>query len=116
MSNDLPESVPGSPKYTEVRVTCADRDEARRIGQHLLDERLVVATHLFDVESRYWWRDALVANQEVVLTAISRADLFERIVVTVKTQHRYEVPAITMLELLGSSADYLAWIEANLTA
>ena len=53
-----------------IYITTKDKDEARTIGNVLLEKRLVACVNIFDgLESMYWWDGAIQRDQEVLLLA-----------------------------------------------
>ena len=96
--------------FVDVQVSCADREEAARIADLLVTGRLAACVHLSPIESRYEWRGEQVADDEVLLRALTRSERFDDLVRVVTDAHSYEVPAIVATELAGASAPYLRWL------
>jgi periplasmic divalent cation tolerance protein len=87
-------------------------EETATIADALVEAHLVACAHLVSISSVYEWNDTVEPDDEVLLTAATRVDCFESIVVTVHSLHSYELPAVTTVALDGSS-DYLAWIDGQ---
>jgi periplasmic divalent cation tolerance protein len=95
-------------------ITCKDRQQARRIGLALLQERLAACFNLLGaVQSSYWWQGAICHAREVVLIAKTRRTLLPRLTRRVISLHSYEVPCVVALPILGGHAPYLSWLEAE---
>lgn len=98
------------PAHIEVRITCASDAEASLIAGALVDEHLAACTHRARVTSVYEWRGVVEHDDEILVTAVTRADVLDAIVARVGELHSYELPAITAVALTGSPA-YLAWVD-----
>lgn len=59
--------------------------------------------------SSYTWEEEINCDDEVLLIAKSRADLFESDLIPVVQS--YDIPEIVALPILMGLANYLAWIE-----
>ena len=98
-----------------VLITAPSREVGRQIADTLLEKRLVACVNIIaPIESRYLWKGERCTDDEVLLLAKTRADLFaEQLVPTVRSIHPYEVPEIIALPILMGSTDYLAWIDES---
>lgn len=68
------------------------------------------------IRSRYVWRGAVEAADEVMLEIKTRADLFEALRARLRQLHSYETPEILAIPAVDVDADYLAWLEAATAA
>jgi periplasmic divalent cation tolerance protein len=93
-----------------VTTTVANRDDARRIADALLTERLAACVQFLDVESHYVWKDERMADPEVMLLVKTLTDLFDRVIGRIKALHPYEIPEIVAQPFSAGFAPYLAWI------
>ncbi|PWH20950.1 MAG: hypothetical protein DDG58_00265 [Ardenticatenia bacterium] len=101
--------------HVVVLITAPSREVGRQIADSLLEKRLVACVNMIaPIESRYLWKEEHCTDEEVLLLAKTRADLFtEQLVPTVRSIHPYEVPEIIALPILMGSTDYLAWIDES---
>ncbi len=99
-------------KIAEVRITCGDPDEANRIADTLIDRRLAACVHLTPIASVYEWEGTVEHDEEITLAAITRPELLDALVDVVDELHSYDLPAVTMVEMTGSSG-YLEWVYAQ---
>lgn len=99
-------------KHVLVYMTFPDQDAARRVGRSLLENRLVACVNILPgVQSVYWWEDKIQDENEVVLLAKTRDDLFEDVRARVCAQHPYEVPCVVALEIGHGHTPFLHWID-----
>lgn len=98
-----------------VLITAPSREVGRQIADALLDKKLVACVNIIaPIESRYLWKGERCMDEEVLLLAKTRADLFAaQLVPTIKALHPYEVPEIIALPILMGAPDYLAWIDES---
>ena len=96
-----------------VTTTVASREDARRIADVLLAERLAACIQLLPIESHYVWKGARMAEPEVMLLIKTRAELFEPTIARIKALHPYETPEIVAQTFSAGFAPYLAWIADN---
>jgi periplasmic divalent cation tolerance protein len=94
-----------------VYMTMGSSEEAERIGNALVGERLAACVNLLPgMRSIYRWKGAVEAAEEVVLIAKTRAPLVAALVARVKQLHSYEVPCAISLPILDGNPDYLQWL------
>lgn len=104
-------------EFRLVYMTAASRDEAKKIGRTLVEERLAACANVIDgMESVYWWQGKLTEDKETVLIAKTRADLVPALTERVRSLHSYTVPCVVALPLVGGNPAYLAWLEAETVA
>ncbi len=98
-----------------VIMTAASEKEARMIGQRLLEEKLAACVNLISgMQSLFVWKGKICDEKEIPLLVKSRQDLLPRVISLVKELHRYEVPEIVALPIVGGSEDYLQWWDESL--
>jgi periplasmic divalent cation tolerance protein len=95
-----------------VYVTTANREEARAIGQVLVEERLVACVNIIDgMSSIYRWQGEVQEDSETVLIAKTGAARMPRLVARIKALHSYEVPCVVAVPITEGNPDYLAWVQ-----
>jgi periplasmic divalent cation tolerance protein len=98
----------------QVWIPCGSADEAAVISAALLDARLAACVQTIGpVESHYWWHGTQETATEWVCVAKSRLALVDEITAAVRAVHSYEVPEVVATPIVGGSANYLAWVEAE---
>jgi len=66
--------------YVVVLVTVSNREEAEKIAQHLLDERLIACANIIGpASSLFTWKGKTEKAEEHLLLMKSRLDLFEKL-------------------------------------
>ncbi len=100
--------------YRVLYVTASSEEEAARLGQALVEERLAACANVLGpIRSIYWWQGKLEQGAEVALILKTRADLVEKATQRLKALHSYSVPCVIALPILGGNPDFLAWIGAE---
>lgn len=98
----------------QIAVSCPDEATARALAEALVSRRLAACAHVeaaFD--SAYWWKGAVERARETGLTAITRADLFDRAAAAIRALHPYETPAILARRLDFADPAYADWVRAE---
>ena len=97
-------------------VTASNPEEAKKIGEALVQERLVACANILGpVSSIYWWQGQVQRESEAVLIAKTRTELVERVIARVKALHSYTVPCVVSLAIERGNPDFLDWITAETT-
>jgi periplasmic divalent cation tolerance protein len=95
-------------------VTAANTEEAGKIGEALVRERLAACANILGpVASIYWWQGKMQRESEAVLVAKTRADLVDQVIARVKALHSYTVPCVVSLAIEQGNQEFLRWIEAE---
>lgn len=95
-----------------VYMTTKDKEEARRIGRQIVEERLAACVNIIEgVNSIYWWDGKVQDETEAVLIAKTKAELVPRLIERVKSLHSYTCPCVVALPVMSGNADYLQWVE-----
>ena len=105
-----------SRKHCLLYLTCADRAEAEKIGDALLEQRLVACVKFSSTEVQYWWQGKLERAEEVLLIMESAEDLFARVEAEVAKHHSYDTFVLTAVSIVRSSAQAASWLGQELTA
>jgi len=92
-------------------VTVANDEEARTIGELLLNKRKIACVNMVPkINSLFWWNGKIESEEERLLIIKSKESLIPEIVELVKSIHSYDVPEIIALPIIGGNEDYLQWI------
>jgi len=98
-----------------VFTTLPDLASARKLAGILVDARLAACISIgAPVESLYHWRGSVETSAEVPLSIKTRVDRFDDLAAAIRAAHPYELPEIIAVPITAASADYLAWIDAEI--
>ncbi len=101
--------------YVMVYVTSKDAEEAERIGETLVKERLAACANIIpSMKSVYWWKGSIERDSEAVLLMKSVEGKAQEIVKRVSELHSYDVPCIDVIPLSGGNQEYFRWLEESL--
>jgi periplasmic divalent cation tolerance protein len=94
-----------------VLITAPGGDEAARIAEVLVGERLAACVNIVPgVRSVYRWQGRLERDDEVLLVAKSSRALFDRLRERVEAIHSYDVPEVIAVALDEASPGYAAFL------
>jgi periplasmic divalent cation tolerance protein len=98
-----------------VTTAFAERQEAERLVEILLQERLIACGQVSGpVTSSYWWKGSLTQSTEYVLAMKTTASLYERLENVIRSNHSYDVPEIIAVPITHISNDYREWMRQEL--
>ncbi len=94
-----------------VYMTAANRREAGKIAQALVEERLAACANVLGpIQSFYWWEGRVQNGREVALVAKTRAGKVKALIARVKALHSYECPCVVALPIEQGFPPFLKWI------
>ena len=97
-----------------VLMTAANREEAARIAEMLVNRRLAACVQVLpEMQSIYHWEGQLQREPEVLLLAKTIRGRFLDLEREVRAVHSYETPEIIALEIIAASKPYLDWLMGN---
>jgi periplasmic divalent cation tolerance protein len=97
--------------FTMVFVMAANEDEAQRIAQALVAERLAACVNIAGpVHSIYRWRGEIENASEYMLVIKTSKRHVSKLERRVRELHSYEVPEIVAVTLAQGSKPYIAWL------
>jgi periplasmic divalent cation tolerance protein len=98
-----------------VFITAANADEAGRLADMLVEERLAACVQILpQMESVYHWQGKIERQKEVLLIAKTVSSKFANLEREVRALHSYETPEIVFLHIAGGSAPYMTWLNSVL--
>ena len=101
-------------KAVLILVTAGGRDDAERIGEALVVERLAACCNVVPtVASFYYWEGQLQREHESLLIIKTLESVAAAVEEFVRTHHTYEVPEIIRVPIEGGSSAYLDWLEGQ---
>ena len=103
-----------SEKLCLVYITSGSLEEAKKIGQILVEQNMVACVNLLEnMTSIYKWEDKLDEDLEVVIIGKTRKSLMPKLIETVNSLHSYDCPCILELPIQGGNPDFLNWIKSE---
>lgn len=94
-----------------VLMTAASMQEAEKIANFLVEERLAACAQIIaPIRSIYWWEDKVCRDDEIFFMAKTTRDVFPRLVEAVQRLHSYKVPQLVFVPIADGSANYLGWL------
>ena len=97
-----------------IFITAKDYDEATKISQSLVDNKLIACANIVSsVKSFFWWEGKVDEASEVLLILKTKKSLFKKIEKAVTTLHSYEVPEIIALPIIEGHRPYLKWVNES---
>jgi len=94
-----------------VLMTAASQDEAEKIANFLVEERLAACAQIIaPIRSIFWWEGKVCRDDEIFFMAKTTRDVFPRLVEAVQRLHSYKVPQIVFVPIVDGSANYLDWL------
>ena len=98
--------------YLIVLITTASKEEAERIVNTLIDEKLIACGNIIDpVQSCFFWDDKKTSETESLLILKTHRRVFQALEARVKAIHSYLLPEIIAIPIVDGSSEYLNWME-----
>lgn len=94
-------------------VTAPSEEEARRIGEKLVEERLAACVNIFPIRSIYRWEGKTRREEEFALILKTSEKVVDRAISRLKEIHPYKVPCILKLPVTGGLEEFVRWIEES---
>ena len=98
------------PGVVTILTTVAQAQDAARIAEMLLRDKLAACVQEMTIRSRYRWKGKVQCDPELLLLIKTTADRAEAAVVAIRKIHPYELPEIIVLPVVGGLAEYMNWI------
>jgi len=94
-----------------VYTTVDDIKDARRMAHTLVEEELVACVNIIPgVESVYRWKGKIEDSKEFVLICKTVDKNVKKTIQRIKSIHKYELPAVIVLPIIGGLKEYLDYI------
>jgi periplasmic divalent cation tolerance protein len=94
--------------------TAPSHEEASRIAEALIENRLAACVQLSPIESWYRWQGKIEHASETGLQIKTMAHLVAEVEHRIRALHAYEVPEILVIPVIGGGAEYLGWIAESI--
>lgn len=101
--------------YVQVLTTVSSPEEAERICDALVEDRLAACVQVAGpISSTYRWQGKVEREQEWQCLAKTEARLYEEVEAAIRRVHSYDEPEILAIPVLAGSRGYLDWVSASL--
>ncbi len=98
-----------------VFCTCREQNEATRIANALVEERLAACVNILPaVQSIYRWQGAVERASELLLLIKTTPAQFNALRDRIGELHSYDTPEVIAVPIVNSSEKYLAWLREQL--
>ena len=99
--------------YCIILTTCASAEEADKIANVLIENRVAACVQISPITSIYRWKGKVERENELRLTIKTTDELYPRVESLIKENHSYEVPQIVKVPISGGLPEYLEWISGE---
>ena len=94
-----------------VYVTAPSHDEAVRIAETVVTERLAACANILNgILSIFHWEGKLCREDEAVLILKTTEEKTAALTMRIKELHSYECPCVVVLPIEGGNPAFLNWI------
>ncbi len=95
-------------------MSCADKAEADKIAETLLDKKLIACAKQLPVKSSFAWEGKISTSEEIWMSMETREDLFDEIEAEVAKLHSYDTFVLTSTPINKISKKAEAWVKESL--
>ncbi len=99
-------------KLIVIYVTCGSDEEAGKLSDGLLSNRLAACVNIADVKSVFEWKGKIEKENERLLIIKSIRSNFDKIEKYVRANHSYECPEIIAMDITAASENYASWVRS----
>lgn len=99
--------------FCVVLTTAGSRQEANRLADLLVEQRLAACVQIVGIESTYRWQGQVTKEPEFLLLVKTRRALYPQVEAAIVANHSYEIPEIVQIPIQRGLGGYLGWIEEN---
>lgn len=101
-----------------IYITCDNEEEAKKIGNHLLQKRLCGCFNIINgMKATYWWppkSDKLEESNETILIVKTLKHTFDAIEQEVLKLHSSDTPCLIAIPTVNVSKKYYEWIKGEI--
>lgn len=97
----------------ELILTCGSWQEAQRIVDKLLSDKLIACAEFIPIKSKFTWKHELAESDEIKLVMLSREDFFDKVETVVKKLHSYETYVLKSIAVSHISDQASNWLQES---
>lgn len=98
-------------QYIMITTTFDSKDEADKLMDLLLQQRLVSCCQLSNITSSYHWKGKIEKTEEFLLQMKTKKELYKEIEKVILDNHSYKVPQLVAYDIVEGYSEYLKWIK-----
>ena len=98
-----------------VQTSFDTKEEAQKMAQSLVKNKLSACVHMDHVESFYEWNGELSQSMEYRLQIKTLKSNYEELEAFIVKEHSYDLPEIISFIIDNSLKSYSQWVESELT-
>lgn len=96
-----------------VILCTSPRQEAGRIAEALVEEKLVACVNVGEVNSFFRWEGEAKQEGEALLIMKTMAGKVNDVIGRIRELHSYDVPEIIALPIIDGNEGYLDWVRES---
>ena len=94
-----------------ILTTEKDKENASKLANLLLREKLVPCVNLKNTESYFWWKGDINKSKEVQLMIKCKEENIDKVCNKISEWHSYEVPEIIYFRV-SANKNYHSWVNS----
>lgn len=98
-------------KFILIYTTHKSLEEAQKITDPLLNERMIACVNFHPITSQYRWKGAIETSNEIVAILKTRTENWDTVKKYIEEHHPYETPCILKLAEVEANDAYAHWIQ-----
>lgn len=98
-------------KYKIIYSTTNKLEEAKRIANDLVKEKLAACVNIFKIDSIYRWKGKIIKDKEYAMIIKTKESVLNKAMKRIKELHSYEVPCIICFNIEKGYDKFLEWID-----
>ncbi len=99
-----------------ILTTTGNQEEAQRIAEMLVKDRLAACVQITHITSTYLWKGKLNTEPEYLLLIKTTARRYREVEAAINAHHSYELPEVVQIPIAAGSDRYLSWVNESTQA
>lgn len=92
-------------------VTCSSEEEAQKLGEILLKERLCACVNIYpQATSIYWWEEKIEKAKETIMIVKTKESLSNLVEKKILENHSYTCPCIAKISIEKTNECFYNWL------
>lgn len=96
--------------YCIVMTTFENEEQAEKIIESVLKEKLAACIQTFNIKSHYVWNNEICKESELLVWFKTQNKLYGELDKLIKRLHPYETPEIIKVDIAEGDKTYLEWM------